>query len=108
MSARSLINMRTLRASSSALSRAQFSTSSRFALKESSSQTGTDYEKHKQDSLEKQKKGNAHWKPELASDSEEALKADRHSKDDPQTLAEKTKHAANEASKSGTSTKDHM
>jgi hypothetical protein len=31
-------------------------------------------EKHKQDQLKKQKDGNGHWKPELASDSEEAVR----------------------------------
>lgn len=30
-------------------------------------------EKHKQDQLTKQKEGKGHWKPELASDSEEAV-----------------------------------
>ena len=30
-------------------------------------------EKHKQDQLQKQKEGKGHWKPELASDSEEAV-----------------------------------
>lgn len=35
-------------------------------------------EKHKQDQLQKQKDGKGHWKPELASDSEEAITADRH------------------------------
>lgn len=30
-------------------------------------------EKHKQDLLQKQKDGKGHWKPELASDSEEAV-----------------------------------
>jgi hypothetical protein len=33
----------------------------------------TDYEKHKQDQLDKQKSGKGHWKPELASNSEEAV-----------------------------------
>lgn len=33
----------------------------------------TDNEKHKQDQLAKQKEGKGHWKPELASDSEEAV-----------------------------------
>jgi len=30
-------------------------------------------ERHKQDQLQKQKEGKGHWKPELASDSEEAV-----------------------------------
>jgi hypothetical protein len=79
-----------------------FSTNSRLGLKESSSQTDADYEKHKQDSLAKQKKGSGHWKSELASDSEEAVRADRHEAD-PKTLQERTKHAAEEKHKSGTS-----
>ena len=33
----------------------------------------SDNEKHKQDQLTKQKEGKGHWKPELASDSEEAV-----------------------------------
>lgn len=71
-------------------------------------ETDVDYDKHKQDSLKKQKDGAGHWKPELASDSEEAVKADRHSHDDPKTLAEKTKRAAEESSKAGTSVRDSM
>lgn len=39
--------------------------------------TDPEFDKHKMDSLEKQKKGDGHWKPELASDSEENVKADR-------------------------------
>jgi len=42
----------------------------------------SDKEKHKQDQLSKQKDGKNHWKPELASDSEEAVAADRHEHDD--------------------------
>ncbi|KAK3493231.1 hypothetical protein B0T13DRAFT_513480 [Neurospora crassa] len=48
-------------------------------LKESSN-TDPDpqaYEKHKQESLKKQKEGKGQWKPELASNSEENVKADR-------------------------------
>lgn len=73
-------------------------------------ETGADYEKHKNDSLEKQKKGSGHWKSELASDSEEAIKADRRgqSPEDISKLQERTKAAAEETSKSGTSAKDHM
>ncbi|KAG5974265.1 hypothetical protein E4U55_008242 [Claviceps digitariae] len=52
-------------------------TSPRLGLKESSSQTDVDYDKHKKDSLAKQKKGEGQWKPELASDSEEAVRADK-------------------------------
>jgi hypothetical protein len=34
---------------------------------------GTANEHHKQDQLKKQKEGKGHWKPELASNSEEAV-----------------------------------
>ncbi len=60
---------------------------------------GSDYEKHKQDLLKKQKEGKGHWKPELASESEEAVAADRHDHSDHsekgiKDLQEKTsKHA---------------
>ncbi|EQL01430.1 Mitochondrial carrier protein PET8 [Ophiocordyceps sinensis CO18] len=85
------------------------STSARLGLKESSSQTDVDYEKHKQDSLNKQRKGSGHWKPELASDSEEAVKADRAGHDgDVASLQEKTKRVAEESSKAGTSVRDGM
>jgi len=52
-------------------------------------------EKHKQDSLAKSKDGKGHWKPELASDSEEAITADRnahadHSADGIKELQKKT------------------
>jgi hypothetical protein len=39
---------------------------------------GSEYEKHKEDLLKKQKEGKGHWKSELASNSEEAVAADRH------------------------------
>lgn len=35
--------------------------------------TAAENEKHKQDQLDKQKQGKGHWKPELASNSEEAV-----------------------------------
>jgi hypothetical protein len=60
---------------------------------------GSEYEKHKQDQLKKQKEGKGHWKPELASSSEEAVAADRHEHSDHsekgiKELQEKTaKHA---------------
>ncbi|RSL38478.1 hypothetical protein CEP53_014841, partial [Fusarium sp. AF-6] len=69
----------------------------------------TDFDKHKQDSLAKQKKGTGHWKPELASDSEEAVKADRLAGDlSAKELQERTKRAAEETAKAGTSMKDNM
>ncbi|OTB01602.1 hypothetical protein M426DRAFT_323360 [Hypoxylon sp. CI-4A] len=80
------------------------------SYKESSHGTEShDPEKHKQDLLSKQKQGKGHWKPELASDSEEAVKADRHgSKEDVSSLQERTKHSAEETSKSGTSMRDGL
>ncbi|EOO00406.1 hypothetical protein UCRPA7_4077 [Phaeoacremonium minimum UCRPA7] len=81
-------------------------------IKESSSHD-PDYEKHKEDSLAKQKQGKAHWKPELASDSEESVKADR-SHGEPsdaeamKRLQERTKQAAEEKSKAGTSMRDGL
>ncbi|CAM1509341.1 Fc.00g030800.m01.CDS01 [Cosmosporella sp. VM-42] len=88
------------------------STSSKLGLKESSSQTDVDYDKHKQDSLDKQKRGAGHWKSELASDSEEAVKADRgetgDAKEHTKKLQEQTKHHAEEKSKAGTSVHDGM
>ncbi|PFH60309.1 hypothetical protein XA68_11155 [Ophiocordyceps unilateralis] len=90
--------------------RVGFSTSARLRLKESSSQTDVDYEHHKKDSLAKQRQGTGHWKPELASDSEEAVKADRGGHDrgseDFTSLQERTKRAAEEKAKAGTSTGD--
>ena len=65
-------------------------------------------DKHKRDSLEKQRQGHGHWKPELASDSEEALHADRDASMDPHQLAERTKRLAEETSKAGTSMRDGL
>lgn len=67
-----------------------------------------DYDKHKQDSLSKQKSGQGHWKPELASDGEEAVKADRMPHEDISKLQERTKKHAEENASSGTSNKDPM
>ncbi|KAJ1325111.1 hypothetical protein MN608_09821 [Microdochium nivale] len=87
-------------------------TTSSVALKhkESADPSSSQYdpEKHKQDSLSKQKSGKGHWKPELASDSEEAVKADRSGKEDMSKLQERTKAAAEESSKSGTSMRDGL
>ena len=71
------------------------------------------YEKHKQDSVQKAKSGKGHWKPELASNSEESIKADRESpkESDPASmrkLQDRTKQAAEELSKHGTSMKDGL
>lgn len=57
---------------------------------------------HKQDLLRKQKEGKGHWKPELASDSEEAVAADRHEHGDhnkTETLEELQKRTAQHAEK---------
>lgn len=67
-----------------------------------------DPEKHKQDLLAKQKEGKGHWKPELASQSEEAIKADRSGKEDIASLQERTKGHAEESSKKGTSMSDGL
>ncbi|EHK45598.1 hypothetical protein TRIATDRAFT_41061 [Trichoderma atroviride IMI 206040] len=94
-----------------------FSATKRLGLKESSTrtheETNVDYDLHKKDSLAKQKKGSGHWKPELASDSEEAVKADRasrdsHSSEQIAALQERTKKSAEETSKAGTSMRDAM
>ncbi|KAF9878480.1 hypothetical protein CkaCkLH20_03972 [Colletotrichum karsti] len=89
---------------------ARISTTRIVGLKESAGHSDEQiHEKHKQDSLSKQKQGKGHWKPELASDSEEAIKADRsHEGVDPKTLAERTKRAAEETSKAGTSMREGL
>ncbi|KAI0914600.1 hypothetical protein F4824DRAFT_496400 [Ustulina deusta] len=69
---------------------------------------GADPEKHKQDLLAKHKSGKGHWKPELASDSEEAVKADRTSYEDVTTMQNRTKATAEETSKTGTSMRDGL
>ncbi|KAI1435570.1 hypothetical protein GGR50DRAFT_693957 [Xylaria sp. CBS 124048] len=69
-----------------------------------------DPEKHKQDLLEKQKAGKGHWKPELASESEEAVKADRAAGQDEDivSLQNRTKATAEETAKTGTSMRDGL
>ncbi|KAF3071001.1 putative mitochondrial carrier protein pet8 protein [Daldinia childiae] len=96
-----------------AVAQRTFTTSSvNLSYKESSHGSEThDPEKHKQDLLAKHKEGKGHWKPELASDSEEAVKADRHGgggKEDIAALQERTKSAAEETSKAGTSMRDGL
>ncbi|KAH8769890.1 hypothetical protein F5883DRAFT_416827 [Diaporthe sp. PMI_573] len=86
--------------------RRSFAVSSVSRIKESSE--NKDYDKHKQDSLSKQKTGKGHWKPELASDGEEAVKADRTPDEDISKLQERTKKHAEEKSKNGTSATDPM
>jgi hypothetical protein len=75
-----------------------------------------DFEHHKQDSLAKQKKGQGHWKPELASVSEESVKADRTGGPQPgetseaamKRLQEQTKGRAEETTKNKTSMRDGL
>jgi hypothetical protein len=57
----------------------------------------TTQEKHKQDLLSKQKAGKGEWKRELASDSEEAVRAER----DPASIEELQKRTKDEAEKPG-------
>ncbi|EGX90376.1 Mitochondrial carrier protein PET8 [Cordyceps militaris CM01] len=87
--------------------RMPFSSSRVLSHKESSSNTDDDVDKHKLDSLRKHKDGAGHWKRELASDSEEAVKADKGhgaaATESVQELQERTKKMAEESRKSGTS-----
>ncbi|KAI1343766.1 hypothetical protein F5Y15DRAFT_411623 [Xylariaceae sp. FL0016] len=84
-------------------------TSNPISLKQKeSSDVDSDPSKHKDDLLSKQKAGKGHWKPELASDSEEAVKADRAGEEDVQKLQERTKNAAEETKKAGTSMRDGL
>ncbi|KAH6877275.1 hypothetical protein B0T10DRAFT_188515 [Thelonectria olida] len=113
MSAPTSLALRSLRMGRVVTARRTFvSMTPRLNLKESSSQTDVDYDRHKRDSLAKQKSGKGHWKPELASDSEEAVRADRASRDSPKEevnrLQERTKRAAEETAKGGTSMRDGM
>ncbi|KAI6248730.1 hypothetical protein HI914_02702 [Erysiphe necator] len=73
-------------------------TSSLRFLKESVRDTpgqASEYEIHKQDALKKQKEGKGHWKAELASDSEEAIAAERTQQDE--SLHELQKRTASHA-----------
>lgn len=84
----------------------QFTVSSASAIKESNDDVpdlGSKYEQHKQDQLNKQKEGKNHWKPELASQSEEAINADKSDKGIDQMKRE-TKERADRERKSGTTT----
>jgi len=77
------------------------------ALKESdhnNPETAEHNERHKQDQLQKQKDGKGHWKPELATNSEEAVTADRQSKGDSiEEMQKKTADLAERKHKHGTS-----
>ncbi|KAF4121639.1 hypothetical protein GMORB2_2047 [Geosmithia morbida] len=79
--------------------RRPLSTTRVVGLKETSDPENTDYEKHKADSLSKRKQGQSHWKRELASDSEEALRADRSPPEDPAKLQERTKRVVESSNK---------
>ncbi|KAM3559679.1 hypothetical protein MY1884_003324 [Beauveria asiatica] len=94
-----------------AAARKPFHSSRVLSHKETSSNTDDDVDKHKLDSLRKHKEGSAHWKRELASDSEEAVKADKGrgaAKETVKQLQERTKKMAEESSRSGTSGNEGM
>ncbi|KAM5348589.1 hypothetical protein ACJ41O_008413 [Fusarium nematophilum] len=110
MSARTMtMAMRRAHTSKVILSRGSFiSTSSRLGLEESSTQTNAEHGKRRKDALDKQKKGPPRWEAELATSSEAAVKADRTAHESPEKLQERTKRAAEETSKTGTSMHDNM
>jgi len=91
----------------SILSKQPFSQTAMASLKESNSTDPNpdEYERHKHDSINKAKSGNGQWKPELASNSEENIRADRSqhgsSKEDMKKLQDETKHRAEENVRSG-------
>ncbi len=113
MSARALLNTTTralpalrslTRASPSLLQKQPYSSKppSPAEANDKSDTAAPTIEQHKQDSLAKQKQGKAHWKPELASESEASVKADRTPHEggkDIGRLQEKTKGWAEEAKK---------
>jgi len=87
-----------------------FSTFPRRGLKESdlgNPDRATQSEIAKQDTLKKQKEGKGHWKPELASESEEAVAADRHTtgktKESLEELQKRTVQHAHKKNEHGTS-----
>ncbi|KAG4434989.1 hypothetical protein IFR05_009514 [Cadophora sp. M221] len=83
-----------------------FSSTTLMALKESDRHNpnqAEENEKHKQDTLQKQKEGKGHWKPELASDSEEAVVADRSSNESIEEMQKKTAEHVQKKQKHGTS-----
>lgn len=91
----------------SAVSSRTFANSSVKALKEgdrNNPDLAEHNEKHKQDQLQKQKVGKNHWKPELASNSEEAVVADRQGGNESiEEMQKKTTKHAEEKHKHGTS-----
>ncbi|KAH7360160.1 hypothetical protein BKA65DRAFT_492540 [Rhexocercosporidium sp. MPI-PUGE-AT-0058] len=83
-----------------------FTSTSFMALKESDRHNPDQAEaneRHKQDQLKKQKEGKGHWKPELASDSEEAVVADRSGKDSIEEMQKKTAEHVQKKHEHGTS-----
>ncbi|KAK4098221.1 hypothetical protein N658DRAFT_432462 [Parathielavia hyrcaniae] len=120
MSARALLNttVRALRPSPISLTARRSLTQTRRALIKENASTDPDPEamdRHKQDSVTKAKKGEGHWKPELASVSEESVKADRAASSPPDAsesamrrLQEQTKAHAEETSKNRTSMRDGL
>ncbi|ROT38776.1 hypothetical protein SODALDRAFT_295760, partial [Sodiomyces alkalinus F11] len=77
------------------------STQYRSGLKESSQHDPEYTEELKSDSLRKQKEGKGQWNAELASDSEEAVRADRDPTD-PRTMQQRSKKKAEDTAKEGT------
>ncbi|KAK4465911.1 hypothetical protein QBC42DRAFT_260064 [Cladorrhinum samala] len=92
---------------SSILRKQPFSQTAMASLKESNSADPNpdEYERHKHDSINKAKSGQGQWKPELASNSEENIRADRlhhgSSKEDMKKLQEETKHQPEKNVRSG-------
>jgi len=90
-----------------AVSSRSFTNSSVRALKEDdrhSEDLPEHNERHKQDLLQKHKEGKGHWKPELASNSEEIVAADRQSANHSiEEMQKKTAKHAEEKHKHGTS-----
>ncbi|KAE8453501.1 hypothetical protein EG329_010362 [Mollisiaceae sp. DMI_Dod_QoI] len=90
-----------------AVSSRTFMSSSVRALKEDDrhgDNMGEHNERHKQDLLQKHKDGKGHWKPELASNSEEAVAADRQAgKESIQEMQKKTAEHVEKKHKHGTS-----
>ncbi|KAK4118712.1 hypothetical protein N657DRAFT_637831 [Parathielavia appendiculata] len=118
MSARALLNTTAKALHPSPISltaRRSLTQTTRAMIKENAS-TDPDPEamdRHKQDSVSKAKKGEGHWKPELASVSEESVKADRAATGDSsdaamRRLQEQTKAHAEETSKNRTSMRDGL
>ncbi|EHA48286.1 hypothetical protein MCOR27_006114 [Pyricularia oryzae] len=100
----SRILARTLRTSttSPAMLRRSMATTPQLRHKETSHHDenhGEDVSRHKEDLLNKHKNNSANWKSELASNSEEAVKADRDEHGSIKDLQEKTKGRAEQDKK---------